>query len=54
MVDRRQCAPAKADGFHVKPIAVQAPCGTKERHAIAIERGLFAPPDPEWWPAEEF
>ncbi|MEI6972061.1 MAG: hypothetical protein WCL44_11160 [bacterium] len=21
-------------------------------YALAIERGLFAPPDPEWWPAE--
>lgn len=21
-------------------------------YAIAIERGIFAPPDPEWWPAE--
>jgi len=22
-------------------------------YAIAIERGLFTPPDPEWWPADE-
>ena len=22
-------------------------------YALAIERGLFTPPDPEWWPAEE-
>jgi hypothetical protein len=23
------------------------------RYALAIERGLFTPPDPEWWPEEE-
>ena len=22
-------------------------------YALAIERGLFDPPDPEWWPADE-
>jgi hypothetical protein len=22
-------------------------------YALAIERGLFTPPEPEWWPAEE-
>jgi len=22
-------------------------------YALAIEHGLFTPPDPEWWPADE-